>query len=81
MKRGLQITTKLSSRKFIVFVIASLILAAAFVYAYITHETALAEKSLVVWAFVAVVYLGANVVQKIFTNTDIIGAIKGLKGE
>lgn len=73
--------TKLSSRKFIVFIVASVVLGASLVYAFIAHDTTLAMRALSVWCVVSAVYLGANVVQKIFTNEAIIGALRGLKGE
>lgn len=62
-------TDKLSSRKFIVWITATIIEIGALVYAFITHDSLLVQQFTPWWGGISSLYIGANVVQKFVPAT------------
>lgn len=61
-------TDKLTSRKFIVWITATVFLAGALVLAFVTRDSALVLSFTPWWGGISMAYIGANVAQK-FTPT------------
>lgn len=60
---------KLESRKFIVWVTATVFMAGALGFSYVAKSAELAMAALPWWGGISMVYIGANAAQKFATTT------------
>ena len=72
-----QTDSKLSSRKFVVWLVWLIITAGTVVYMFISKDSTLVEKTLDSFFYVSMMYLGMNVGQKVgFAISDALGKNK-----
>lgn len=60
-------TSKMHSRKFLVWIVASVLQVASTAYAFITEDSTLAVQMLPWWGGISMIYIGANAAQKFAT--------------
>lgn len=63
-------STKLNSRKFIVWLTATIFLIGALALSFITKDQALALEFAPWWGGISMVYIGGNVAQKFVTKPE-----------
>lgn len=55
--------SKFKSRKFIVWIVATLIMVACCVISFITKDTSIVNSFTSIWGGISMIYIGGNVVQ------------------
>lgn len=61
---------KLTSRKFIVWLVATIIMLACCVIAFITKDISVMSSFTTIWGGISMIYIGGNVVQKFAENKE-----------